>query len=85
MRALAESGRGSFYFATIGGDQTKHLVEDIAKLERTQFDTTVATQYEERFQIILFLGIVVALLELFLGERRTGFRFWKGRYEVPPG
>lgn len=84
LRAIAEAGQGSFYFATFGGEQTKLLVEDISKLERTQFDTTMATQYEERFQSLLFLGIVLALIELFLGERRHAFRFWKGRYEVPP-
>lgn len=84
LRALAEAGKGSFYFATFGGEQTKLLVEDISKLERTQFDTTMATQYEERFQSLLLIGIILALLELFLGERRHSFRFWKGRYEVPP-
>ncbi|WP_374074423.1 VWA domain-containing protein [Bdellovibrio bacteriovorus] len=84
LRALADAGKGSFYFATFGGDQTKHLVEDITKLEKTQFDSTVATQYEERFQTVLMIGIIIALIELFLGERRRGFRFWKGRFEVPP-
>jgi Ca-activated chloride channel family protein len=84
LRALAEAGKGSFYFATFGGEQTKLLVEDISKLERTQFDTTMATQYEERFQSLLMIGIIIALIELFLGERRHRFRFWKGRYEVPP-
>ncbi|KHD88284.1 MAG: hypothetical protein OM95_09015 [Bdellovibrio sp. ArHS] len=84
LRALAEAGKGSFYFATFGGDQTKLLVEDIGKLERTQFDSTMAVQYEERFQLILFMGILLALFEIFLGERRNSFRFWKGRYEVPP-
>ncbi|UOF01389.1 vWA domain-containing protein [Bdellovibrio reynosensis] len=84
LRSIAEAGKGSFYFATFGGDQTKLLVEDITKLEKTQFDATMATQYEERFQTVLLLGILVALIELFLGERRQGFRFWKGRFEVPP-
>lgn len=84
LRALAEAGQGSFYFATFGGEQTKLLVEDISKLEKAQFDTTMAVQYEERFQTILMIGIIIALLELFLGERRTSFLFWKGRYEVPP-
>lgn len=84
LRGLAEAGKGSFYFATFGGDQTRLLVEDITKLEKTQFDSTVATQYEERFQTILLVGIVLALMELFLGERRRSFRFWKGRFEVPP-
>lgn len=84
LRALAEAGQGSFYFATFGGEQTKLLVEDISKLEKAQFDTTMATQYEERFQTVLMFGIIIALLELFLGERRNSFLFWKGRYEVPP-
>jgi Ca-activated chloride channel family protein len=84
LRALAESGQGSFYFATFGGTQTKLLVEDINKLEKTQFDTTMATQYDERFQYLLFFAILVGLYELFLGERRHSFRFWKGRFEVPP-
>ena len=83
LRDLAAAGKGSFYFATFGGDQVKHLVEDINHLEKTQFDTTMAVQYEERFQIVLFMGIIIALIELFIGERRRGFRFWKGRYEVP--
>lgn len=84
LRALAESGQGSFYFATFGGTQTKLLVEDISKLEKTQFDTTMATQYDERFQYVLFFAVLVGLYELFLGERRRSFRFWKGRFEVPP-
>ncbi|QDK38573.1 VWA domain-containing protein [Bdellovibrio sp. NC01] len=83
LRALAEAGKGSFYFATFGGDQTKHLVEDINKLEKTQFDTTMATQYDERFQAFLLLGVLIALIELVLGERRNSFKFWKGRFEVP--
>jgi Ca-activated chloride channel family protein len=84
LRELAQAGSGSFYFATFGGNQIQQLVEDIAKLEKTQFDTTVATQYEERFQLILLLGIIFGMIELFLGERRNSFRFWKGRFEVPP-
>jgi Ca-activated chloride channel family protein len=83
LRALAEAGKGSFYTATVGGDQIKHLMEDINHLEKTQFDTTMATQYEERFQILLMIGIIIAMFELFVGERRSGFRFWKGRFEVP--
>lgn len=83
LRALAAAGKGSFYFATFGGDQVKHLLEDINHLEKTQFDTTMAVQYEERFQIVLSFGIVMALIEMFIGERRRSFRFWKGRFEVP--
>ncbi len=84
LRALAEAGQGSFYYASFGGDHLKHIVEDLSKLEKAVFSNAVATQYEERYQIFLLLGIILAGLEIFLGERRSSFRFWKGRFEVPP-
>lgn len=84
LRELASAGQGSFYFASFGGNHIKDIVDDIGKLEKAQFASAMATQYDERFQIFLALGIFLALLDLFLGERRSSFRFWKGRYEVPP-
>lgn len=83
LRSLAEAGRGSFYYATFGGEQVKFLTEDISKLEKTQFDTSMAVDYDERFQVLLLMGILCAILELMIGERRRSFKFWKGRYEVP--
>ncbi len=84
LRDLAQAGKGSFYYASFGGDHLKHIVEDFSKLERSEFENSVATQYEERYQLFLLMAILIALFEIFLGERRSTFRFWKGRYEVPP-
>lgn len=84
LRALAQAGEGSFYFATYGSEYIKNVGEDISKLEKFEFESKMAVQYEERFQLFLILGIVLGLVELFLGERRATFRLWKGRYEVPP-
>lgn len=84
LRALAQAGQGSFYFASFGGTHVRQLMEDINKLEKAQFETSMATQYDERFQLFLLVGIILAMLELLLGERRASFMFWKGRYEVPP-
>ena len=84
LRDLAKKGQGSFYYATFGGGHVKQLVDDIAQLEKKQFEGSVAVQYDERFQWPLMLAIILALLELFLGDRRNNFRLWRGRYEVPP-
>jgi Ca-activated chloride channel family protein len=84
LRALAQAGEGSFYFASFGSDYIKNVVDDISKLEKAEFETKMAVQYEERFQLFLGIGILLGLIELFLGERRASFRLWKGRYEVPP-
>lgn len=82
LRTLAEVGKGSFYHVTFGGNQMTSLVEDLDLLEKTEFDTTVATSYDERFQYLLLPAILLALLELFLGSRVSGKEKWKGRFPV---
>jgi Ca-activated chloride channel family protein len=84
LRALAKKGQGSFYFATFGGDHVHKIVDDIDQLEKKQFESSVAVQYDERFQWPLLCGVILALLELILGDRRSNFRLWRGRFEVPP-
>jgi Ca-activated chloride channel family protein len=84
LKALAEAGRGSFHFATYGGDYIRNVADDLEKLEKAEFESKMAVQYEERFQAFLLVAILLGLTELFIGERRNGFRLWKGRYEVPP-
>lgn len=84
LKELARMGKGSFYFASFGGNHLKQIAEDVNRLEKTQFDSTVATQYEEKFQIFIGIAFLLALIEISLSERRKAFRFWKGRYEVPP-
>ncbi len=85
LQALAQAGGGSFYHASFGGSHIQKVADDIGKLEKTQFESEIATQYEERFQIFVLIGLILALLELFLGERRPASRLWKGRFEVAEG
>lgn len=82
LKTLAEVGKGSFYHVTFGGGQMTSLVEDLDGLEKTEFDTTVATSYDERFQYFLLPAIFLALLELFLGTRVRRKEKWKGRFPV---
>lgn len=85
LRELASAGQGSFYHAAVGADHIKNIIEDINKLEKTTFESEMQVQYEEKFQWILGLAILLAMLELSLAERRGNFRLWTGRFEVPPG
>ena len=61
MRQIARAGGGSFYHVTFGGSQMKGLREDIDKLEKTEFDSLSAENYDERFQIPLFMALLLAL------------------------
>ena len=83
LRQLAEVGQGSFHHATFGGQEAKLIKGDLDKLEKAEFASAMATNYDERFQIPLALGILIALLDLLIGERKGVGRIWRGRFEVP--
>lgn len=84
LRELATVGQGSFHFATFGGQEARQIKDDLDKLEKAEFASSMATNYDEKYQIPLAIGFVLALLELFLGERRAQGRIWRGRFEVTP-
>ena len=84
LTELAKAGQGEFFFASLGGNHLQRLVNALDTLEKTQFESQVATQFDEKFQIFLDLALVMALIEVILGERKTPFRLWRGRFEVPP-
>ncbi len=83
LKALAAAGKGSFYHAALGGNHIENVIEDLNKLEKTEFDSQLQTQFDEKFQIFLLLAFILGCLELALGERQKEGRIWRGRYEVP--
>lgn len=83
LKAIAEAGKGSYLHVTFGGDAVKNLRASIDQLQKAQFDNMEVRHYDEHYQAFLFLGIILALLELFLGERKSEGRIWRGRFEVP--
>lgn len=82
LKSLSETGKGSFYHVTFGGGQLSSLVEDLDQLEKSEFDSTVATSYDERYQYFLFPALLFALIELLLGTRKRVKQVWKGRFPV---
>lgn len=81
LKNLAAAGKGAFHFASFGGNHLRSIVEDIDKLEKTQFESKTTKQYEERFQIFVLVAFVLGCLELFLSVRRKLGAKWRGRFE----
>jgi Ca-activated chloride channel family protein len=82
LRELAQTGKGAFHHATFGGQEARLIKADLDRLEKAEFASSLATNFDERFQIPLAIGLLLALIELLIGERRAGGRIWKGRFEV---
>jgi Ca-activated chloride channel family protein len=82
LKDLAKQGGGSFYHLNYAVDTMAQLRSDLTKLEKAEFDSAVVVDYKEGFQIWLFLGILLAFIELLINERSPLGRVWKGRFEV---
>jgi Ca-activated chloride channel family protein len=83
LRELASVGQGAFHHATFGGPEAQMIKADLDKLQQSEFASSLATSYDERFQIPLFLGFLILITEMLMGERKSAGRIWKGRFEVP--
>ena len=82
LKSLADAGDGKFYFAYFNGDHLRQFVNDIGELEKSQFQSSVMTQYEEKFTTPLVLGVLLVLFSLFITDRKQNESILKGKYEI---
>ncbi len=86
LQQLATAGQGQFYFAQLDGDHLRKFVGDLSELEKSQFQSTLAVQYDEKFTYPLLIGLILLVLSLIINDRKNqsgkNAADWKGRYEV---
>jgi Ca-activated chloride channel family protein len=82
LQDLAKAGRGQFYHLVFGGETVRQILADLDRLQKAQFDDAEITSYNEDYQPYLLLGLILAMIELLLGERKAKGRLWRGRFEV---
>lgn len=82
LRELAQKGRGSFRHVKYGSTAIADLYKDLQKLEKADFDGEELVEYNERYQWVLALALLLAVLEISLNERQAVGRIWRGRFEI---
>lgn len=82
LKNLAKTTGGGFYHVTFGSTIMSKVKADLGRLQQSNFENAKTVNYDERYQLYLLLGILLALIELFLGDRKAEGRLWKGRFEV---
>lgn len=70
LERIADAGHGEYYRATNTQDELNEIYKSINALQKREFGVKQFTDFEDRFQPFLAVGIVLLLVELFLSEKR---------------
>ncbi|MBN1271447.1 MAG: VWA domain-containing protein [Candidatus Aminicenantes bacterium] len=81
LEKIALATNGKYYQATPAEMELGKIYETLDKMEKKELSSRVFSQYEDRFQIFVALGIFLLILELLVPERKRVKMEWKGRFE----
>ena len=72
LRAIAKASRGEYYRASQGGEEFRKVYRTIFGFDRKQLETRRITDFEDRFQPLLALSLLLLAIEFALpaGRRR---------------
>ena len=73
LREIAQVTDGSFTQALSGRDNLATVFEQIERMEKKEFGTKQFTDFEDRFQYLLALGLFLLIVELLVSETRNRF------------
>ncbi|MDZ7271177.1 MAG: VWA domain-containing protein [candidate division KSB1 bacterium] len=80
LQKIAQETGGAYYRATGGAMELDKIYERIAGMEKKELGSLRFSQFEERFQYLLVLVLVLLVVEPLIPERRTPRREWYGRF-----
>ncbi len=81
LQKVALNTDGKYYRATTGEVELDKIYEEISKMEKKEVGAMKFTNFEERFQWLLFPALLALLLESLLSDRARVKGEWKGRFE----
>lgn len=73
LLSIAQAGGGSYTRAEGNFVNLEGLLEDIRRIEKTEMESALYTDYEDQYQWFLFIGFVLLLIEFMISERKNSF------------
>ncbi|NLE00246.1 MAG: VWA domain-containing protein [Fibrobacter sp.] len=77
---IAEQGKGKYFHAGTDADFSR-IITEIAQMEKRDLGANKMSTFEERYQIFLFIALLLLIAEFFIPERVKSKKQWKGRFE----
>ena len=79
LRSIAEAGGGAYARANNSNVGLDDIYNEISKLDKTEIETQVFTDYEDRYQWFVGPGILLLLVWIFLS---SGKRAWEKKLNI---
>ncbi len=71
LRGIASAGDGMFIRATSSGAGLDIIMEEIGKMDKEEFEEFVYTEFEERFQYMAAIALLLLIFDFFVLERKN--------------
>ncbi len=71
LKDVAKAGNGTYFRLSAGGNPVDALRSELAALEKKQYESEQFTDFEDQYQWLLFIGLVLLLIEYLISERRV--------------
>lgn len=73
LQEIADAGGGKFFRASNGNIGLQSILDEINSLEKTELESKIYSDYEDRFQYFLIGALLLFLLEVFWPQKRIKF------------
>ncbi|MBQ0049187.1 MAG: VWA domain-containing protein [Bacteroidales bacterium] len=70
-REIAQAGQGSYIYVDNSSSAQEALNQQIDKLAKTKLDTVSYSEYNEKYQLFLLLGVILLLLDVLILAREN--------------
>ncbi len=70
LEKIAFETGGKYYISSTGESELKKIYQEISEMEEKELSSRKFTQFEDRFQIFLFITLILLIIETLLSERR---------------
>ena len=79
LRRIAETGGGMYVRANNSNVGLEKIYEDISKMDKTEIETQVFTDYEDQFQWFVGAAIILLLVLVFMS---SGKKAWESKFNI---
>ena len=80
LQKIAYETGGKYYLASSSESELDDIYDEILAMEKKELVSKQFSQYEDRFQIFLAIGLCFLIAEILIPERRKVKAEWAGRF-----